>query len=209
MENPIQLLINHYKQLSTDELLKIAKNPEKIAPETISIIQNELISRDEFEVAYNLKSHVPTLEKPLSELTEIEISEIVIERINLGESIESIQMDLKSKGVNILDFMNEEVDSLQVKYKYILSLREEGLDEEEISQKVKQEFDINEIEDEELKIELRKKGSRNIKIGYLLIIISIIVTLVNIALDQVVFAFPLITFVVAIGLIIKGKQQII
>lgn len=200
-------IINHYKQLSTDELLIIAQKPEEIAPETISILQNELINRDEFEVAYNLKSHVTPIEKPLSELTEIEISEIVRERVSLGESIESIQMDLKSKGVNILNLMNQEVESLKEKYKYILSLRKEGLDEEEISQRVQQEFDINENENEVMKIELKRKGVRNIKIGYVLIFVSIIVFLINVTLEQVVFTFPLIMFFGGILLISKGQQQ--
>jgi hypothetical protein len=200
-------IINHYKQLSTDELLIIAQKPDEIAPETISILQNELINRDEFEVAFNLKSYVTPIEKPLSELTEIEISEIVRERVSLGESIESIQMDLKSKGVNILNFMNQEVESLEEKYKYILSLRKEGLDEEEISQRVKQEFDINENENEAMKIELRRKGVRNIKIGYLLIFVSIIIFLINMALEQAIFTFPFILFIGGIVLISKGHQQ--
>ena len=201
-------IINHYKQLSTDELLKIAQKPEEIASDTISILQNELINRDEFEVAYNLKSNTPTLETNLSELTEVEISEIIRERVSLGESIENIRIDLKSKGVNILNFMNQEVESLEEKYKYIVSLREQGLDEEEITQRVQREFDINDVENESIKIELRLKGSRNIKIGYILIVVSIILLLTTIALEQMVFTFPLILFVIGIGLVTKGKQQI-
>ena len=201
-------IINHYKQLSTDELLKIAQKPEEIASDTISILQNELINRDEFEVAYNLKSNTPTLETNLSELTEVEISEIIRERVSLGESIENIRIDLKSKGVNILNFMNQEVESLEEKYKYIVSRREQGLDEEEITQRVQREFDINDVENESIKIELRLKGSRNIKIGYILIVVSIILLLTTIALEQMVFTFPLILFVIGIGLVTKGKQQI-
>jgi hypothetical protein len=207
MEKP-DSIINHYKQLSTEELLSIAQKPDEIAPEIISILQNELINRDEFEVAYNLRSQAPTVEKPLSELTETEIAEVVRERVNLGESIESIQMDFKSQGVDIFNFMNQEAESLEEKYKYIVSLRKEGLDEEEITQRVQDEFDIDENENEVLKIELKQKGTRNIKIGYTLIFVSIILALLFTILIPLPLLWPILLFVSGLGLISKGYQQV-
>jgi hypothetical protein len=207
MEKP-DSIINHYKQLSTEELLSIAQKPDEIAPEIISILQNELINRDEFEVVYNLRSQAPTVEKPLSELTETEIAEVVRERVNLGESIESIQMDFKSQGVDIFNFMNQEAESLEEKYKYIVSLRKEGLDEEEITQRVQDEFDIDENENEVLKIELKQKGTRNIKIGYTLIFVSIILALLFTILIPLPLLWPILLFVSGLGLISKGYQQV-
>jgi hypothetical protein len=194
--------------VSTEELLSIAQKPDEIAPEIISILQNELINRDEFEVAYNLRSQAPTVEKPLSELTETEIAEVVRERVNLGESIESIQMDFKSQGVDIFNFMNQEAESLEEKYKYIVSLRKEGLDEEEITQRVQDEFDIDENENEVLKIELKQKGTRNIKIGYTLIFVSIILALLFTILMPLPLLWPILLFVSGLGLISKGYQQV-
>jgi hypothetical protein len=207
MEKP-DSIINHYKQLTTEELLSIAQKPEEITPETISILQNELINRDEFEVAYNLRSQAPTVEKPLSELTETEIAEVVRERVNLGESIESIQIDLKSQGVDIFNFMNQEAQILEEKYNYIVSLRKEGLDEEEITQRVQDEFDIDENENEVLKIELKQKGTRNIKIGYTLVFVSIILALLFTILVPLPLLWPVLLFVSGLGLISKGYQQV-
>jgi len=206
MDN-IDLIIENYRQLSTNELLSIAKNPAELRIDIIPHLQSELFNRNKKEEALLLSEFLIKRPKTYAELTKDELSENIKERIDSGESLESIKLDLKENGVNMLDILSNEAQIQNKTFDYLASLKSEGLDDAEIDEKMKSTFSLTENETDVLKRQLKAKGKQNLIIGYSLVIVMSILTIVSLSMGGYVGIGGILAIGIGIWRISEGYRQ--
>lgn len=209
MEN-LDLIIEKYKHMSTDELVDLAKNPGELERSVIPHLQSELLSRDKKEAALSLSNFLialPTAPVNLKGLTKAELFELIKLRIDSGENIEGIKLDLLDNGYNMLDIMNDDQELKNQSLEYLTSLKTEGLSEEQIDEKMKNTFSITENETEILKQQLKLKGKQNLIIGYSMLFIIGLLGLSSLSMGgSVGFGF-LIIMGTGVWLVALGYKQ--
>lgn len=124
--NNLQFVIGHYKQLRTEELIEIAGDPATLDPEIIPHLQAELLNRDKKEEALRPSEFLVRKPQPQQELSQKELAESIKERIDSGEPLESIQLDLKDRGIDLFAIMNSEAALKDKTFEYLTSLKEQG-----------------------------------------------------------------------------------
>ena len=206
MDN-LNSIIDNYKRLRTEELIQIAKSPEQLQVEIIPHLQAELFNRNKKEEAILLSEYLVKRPKPLSELSKKELTEMIKERVDSGESLESIKLDLKDNGVDMFDLL-ETHNQVQGKvFDYLTSLKEDGLNETEIDEKLKSRFSLDENEADVLKRQLRAKGKQNLIIGYSLVIIMGILSILTLGSGGYVGIGGILLIGIGIWRIVEGYRQ--
>jgi hypothetical protein len=168
MDN-LNLVEENYQRLSTDELIRIAAAPAALAPEAIPLLQKELIARNHPEEALALTRFLLDGPLRLSFLSVEELQKLVFERLESGESIESIKIDLKENGIDIFNIINAESGEMEKAFDYMLSLKDQGLDDTEVKEKMQETFSIDENATEVLHAQFKKRGWQNLVIGISLV----------------------------------------
>lgn len=120
--NNLKLVAEQYQRLSIDELIHIASDPAALDPDAIPLLQKELITRNHPEEALALTQFLLNSSLRLSFLSIEELQKLVFERLESGESIESIKLDLKENGINIFDIMEAGSREREKASDYMLSL---------------------------------------------------------------------------------------
>jgi hypothetical protein len=158
----------NYKRISTVQLIKLAKEADTLRPEVIPLLKKELIGR-------GLTQEASEIDKPkevpfdYTKLSLKEIQEVVSDRIQTGESLESIKVDLEDKGVDILDVFNVEGDKKEAAFELISELK----DDKFLNDRLKAEFDYEESEVLELKREMKSRANVYFILGIFLVPVSI------------------------------------
>jgi hypothetical protein len=205
--NNLNHIIENYKRLPTEELIEIAKSPEQLELEIIPHLQSELFNRNKKEEALLLSEYLIKRPKSVAELNKEELTEMIKERVDSGELLESIKLDLKDKGVDLFNLLQVQ-NQLQGKaLDYLTSLKEEGMDEAEIDEKLKSRFSLNENEADVLKRQLRAKGKQNLVIGYTLVIIMGILSIAALSLGGFVGIGGLLLTALGVWRIVEGHRQ--
>jgi len=83
--------LHFFKRLSTDELIRIAGDPASLNPDVIHLLQRELIARNHSEEALALTEFLLNGPRRFSFMSIEELQKVVFERLESGESIESIR----------------------------------------------------------------------------------------------------------------------
>jgi hypothetical protein len=203
----LDYIIENYKRMRTEELVQIARDPSDLELEIIPHLQAELLNRDKREEALRLSEFLIKRPGPQKELTKKELAESVKERIDSGEPLESIKLDLKDRGIDFFEVMNQENKLKDKTFEYLTSLKEEGLDETEIDQKLKATFGIDESEADILKRELRNKGKQNLIIGYFLVIVVGSLSLLTLGAGFGITIGGMLLTGIGIWRIVEGHQQ--
>ena len=209
MEN-LDLIIEKYKHLTTEELIDLAKKPGELEREIIPHLQSELLNRDKKEAALSLSNYLinlPVVPVSLKGLTKAELFELIKLRIDSGENIEGIKLDLQDNGYNMLDILNADEELKNQSLNYLTSLKSEGLSEEEIDKKMKATFSVTENESEILKKQLKLKGKQNITIGYSILFVTILVGLLAVGVGGRVSYGLLVGIGSGIWLVALGYNQ--
>ena len=167
--NDLNLVEENYRRLSTDELIRIAGEPEVLNPEAIKLLQRELIARNHSEEALALTEFLLNGSRRLSFMSLEELQKVVFERLGSGESIESIKIDLKENGIDILDIINAEGKEREKAFDYMLELKKLGLDDAEVKEKMQETFSIDEGDSEVIHAQFKKRGWQNLVIGIALV----------------------------------------
>jgi hypothetical protein len=150
---------------------------------------------------------LPTAPVNLKGLTKAELFELIKLRIDSGENIEGIKLDLLDNGYNMLDIMNDDQELKNQSLDYLTSLKSDGLSEEQIDEKMKNTFSISENETEILKQQLKLKGKQNLIIGYSMLFIIGLLGLSSLAMGgSVGFGF-LIIIGTGVWLVALGHKQ--
>jgi hypothetical protein len=206
----LDLVVQHYKRISTEELVLIASSPSSLEIEIIPYLQSELLTRGQKEEALLLSQYLiqsTEIKKTYQDYTKEELNKIIADRIDSGEPLESIKIDLKENGIDIFKTLETEQIIENKKMEYLSSLRNENFEEKEIEEKMKSTFGVSETETNQLKIQLRKKGRQNIIFGTSLVVIMSLLTLGAFAAGGSVGIAGILLIGVGVWKISEGKRQ--
>lgn len=201
----LSLIEDNYRELSTQELINIAKEPDGLEIDVIPLLQKELINRNEPAAALALTNFL--INGSERELTRRELKEQAYQRIESGESIESIKLDLKDKGVDIFDAVYDDNKRNAKRTQYLMALKEQGLDEMEINEKLQKEFSITEAEADILQAEMKAKGRQNQIIGVTMVLVSVAVIIAAMAMGGSIGVGGIFILGIGIWRIAEGAKQ--
>ena len=207
----LELILEHYKKLSTPELIKLSKKPDTLEPTIIPHLQMELINRGEKEEALLMSEFLINKHKPVEEvrpkLSQSELLESIKIRVESGENIESIKMDLKHQGLDLFNKLDGEVKLKNMSVEYLESLKNDNLEDDVIDEKMQAAFGISAVENDILKRELRRKGKQNLVIGYSIIFLSILVVGLSFVAGGGVGIGGIVLFASGIWQIVRGHEM--
>lgn len=204
MEN-IDVIAGHYKNMSDAKLAALANEPRELRMEVLPVLQLELINRGLTDQAMAI-SHYLIQTKVVPDFGSYsmdELKKLVSERIDSGESVESIKIDLKDHGINLFDILSQDENLREQSLNYLTELKSQGLSEEEIDEKMEETLSIEKNEIEMLKSNLRLRGKRNLAIGFtcLAFVLLIFVSGLSLTIGGVLLAG------IAVWQIYKGFEQ--
>jgi hypothetical protein len=169
------LIIENYRRLNDAALREIARKPQQLEPEVLPYLQEELRKRDLHKEAEALMTYL------LRNDNDGDEQEMTIqERLDAGEPIESIRLDLQERGLDMFSLMKAEEEEQERVAAYIDTLKDQQLTEEEIGEKVKEAFGLEQSDAVEIQKNIKQRGRQNIIVGFVLLLISfILLVLIN------------------------------
>lgn len=208
--NNLKDIQENYESKNVEDLIHLALNPQELRLEVIPILQKELLNRGQTEEAMSLTDFlVKAKEKPrFSDLPKAELRKLIKDRLATGEPMESIKIDLKDDGVNIYEIINNDHKLKEKAYNYITHLKEQGLEEEEIDEKLKETLSIEKEDTEMLKIQLKKSGKKNLIFGYTISIIALLLLTIALGTGGSVGFGAIFVLGFGVWTISKGYEQI-
>lgn len=208
--NNLKDIQENYESKNVEDLIHLALNPQELRLEVIPILQKELLNRGQTEEAMSLTDFlVKAKEKPrFSDLPKAELRKLIKDRLATGEPMESIKIDLKDDGVNIYEIINNDHKLKEKAYNYITHLKEQGLKEEEIDEKLKETLSIEKEDTEMLKIQLKKSGKKNLIFGYTISIIALLLLTIALGTGGSVGFGAIFVLGFGVWTISKGYEQI-
>lgn len=177
----------YYQGVSNEKLLQIAQRPQDLRLDAIPLLQKELLGRGMNAEALLITDFLVGVKKDESErpnyaeMSLYEMQEHVKERIQEGESIESIKLDLRENGVDIFAILNENDNLKESAFEYMTYLKKEGFEEEEIAEKLEENLAIDKSDSEMLKVQIKNSGKQNLTIGYTLAILGSVFILLTLS----------------------------
>lgn len=177
----------YYQGVSNEKLLQIAQRPQDLRLDAIPLLQKELLGRGMNAEALLITDFLVGVkrdepERPnYAEMSLYEMQEHVKERIQEGESIESIKLDLRENGVDIFAILNENDNLKESAFEYMTYLKKEGFEEEEIAEKLEENLAIDKRDSEMLKVQIKNSGKQNLTIGYTLAILGSVFILLTLS----------------------------
>ena len=199
----------NYQAMATEDLIRLSKKPSDLRIEVIPILQNELLNRGKREDAMELSNYlIKTKTSEDIDMSTDEFTNLINERIDSGESVDSIKIDLKEKGINLVDVVIEDEKLRKKAFDLIIDLNKQGLLEKELDKKVMAAFSISQGDVDILKSQLRQRGRNNQVSGYDLVIISIIFMIVFFSIGGYVTITAILALVGGISMIVNGHDQL-
>ena len=177
----------YYQGVSNEKLLQIAQRPQDLRLDAIPLLQKELLGRGMNAEALLITDFLVGVKKDeperpnYAEMSLYEMQEHVKERIQEGESIESIKLDLRENGVDIFAILNENDNLKESAFEYMTYLKKEGFEEEEIAEKLEENLSIDKRDREMLKVQIKNSGKQNLTIGYTLAILGSVFILLTLS----------------------------
>jgi hypothetical protein len=203
----IDYIAAHYKTLHTQELVEIAADPGGLRPEIIPVLQKELIARNKPEEALQLSDFLVHGSTSLKNLSTQALQQLINQRLEAGETLESIKIDLRDNNIDIFDIINYESRHKDKTFDYMLALKEKGLDDIAISEKLQETFSIKEAESEILRQQLKSRGRRNTIIGWSIVVAICIIMLVAVGNGGSIGMGSILLFGIGIWRIVEGQRQ--
>ncbi len=199
----------NYQAMATEDLIRLSKKPSDLRIEVIPILQNELLNRGKREDAMELSNYlIKTKTSEDIDMSTDEFTNLINERIDSGESVDSIKIDLKEKGINLVDVVIEDEKLRKKAFDLIIDLNKQGLLEKDLDKKVMAAFSISQGDVDILKSQLRQRGRNNQVSGYALVIISIIFMIVFFSIGGYVTITAILALVGGISMIVNGHDQL-
>lgn len=177
----------YYQGVSNEKLLQIAQRPQDLRLDAIPLLQKELLGRGMNAEALLITDFLVGVKKDeperpnYAEMSLYEMQEHVKERLQDGESIESIKLDLRENGVDIFAILNENDNLKESAFEYMTYLKKEGFEEEEIAEKLEENLAIDKRDSEMLKVQIKNSGKQNLTIGYTLAILGSVFILLTLS----------------------------
>ena len=196
--------------MSDEYLINLSSKPPDLRLDVLPILQKELLVRSLNKEALSITEFlVKVKEKPrFKDMTELELKQLIAQRIESGESIESIKIDLKDDGINIFDIINEDAKLQDKAIDYLTQLKDQGYQEHEIDEKLKETLSIEKEDTEQLKLELKKRGKQNLIIGYSIAVLAALMMFLSLSMGGNVTIGSVILIAIGIWRIYKGSEQL-
>jgi hypothetical protein len=159
---------DNYKNHPEPVLTRIAGEYPKLTAEAQEALRDVLRERGMDELLATLES-TEEKKKDLSHLTADEVRALINRRLEQGEKPELIKMDLRDKGVNLLDMSLQESRSEENLERRFMELQKEGKTKIEIEAKLKEEFNLSKTQSAKIPERLRSTGTGLIVAGGVLL----------------------------------------
>ncbi len=211
MMDRLQGIIENYRRMPTGELVLLANSPGDLDPGVIPHLQAELIIRRQSEAASLLGNFLIEQDQSfytpsLKDLSKDELKMMIKDRIDSGETIEGIKLDLKDNGIKMLDILNDEAELQNQSLGYLDNLKRQGLEESEINKEMTWAFGTSDEENDDLKQQLFKKGKIRLIAGYSIVIVVGIISLISVTVIGEVWYSSFALLAVGLWLVNEGYR---
>lgn len=195
-----------YITKSEDALAALVKEQDKLTAEARSALQDVLRERN---LLHLLPQEKPAAAKTasLAHLSADEIRAIINRRLDSGEKLESIKVDLQSRGVDLLKVIAEEGEKTEAIDERLVEMQSQGKTEEEIAQQLKKEFGISKEEAAQLPEQVKSRGAGLIAAGVLMLVIAVPYAAVMLQNAEHMNAYFLALIPAGLGLVIAGWRR--
>ena len=181
----LETIKEKYQEMLTDDLIRLSKKPKDLRADVIPILKTELIRRGKRDDAATLEILLSqTSELDYQNMSLIELREMVKERVNAGEAMDSIKIDLRLNGIDVFELLKEEVKLEEEVYSSITQMKQDGASNAEIDTHLKNTYDIEKSDAGKLKSELKIKGKRNQNWDFILITVSCLILFLMFLSDE-------------------------
>ncbi|MES2763889.1 MAG: hypothetical protein V4677_16860 [Bacteroidota bacterium] len=175
----LQLIKEKYQAMLTDDLIRLSKKPKDLREEVIPVLKAELIRRGKRDDAAVVDQILEETQKlKYQGLSLVELREIVRERLDAGEEMESIKIDFRLNGIDVFELLKEEVKFEEEVFGSITQMKQEGASVTDIDDHLEKTYQIDKADTSKLRSELIVKGKRNQTWGFVLIMISCVFLLI-------------------------------
>jgi uncharacterized membrane protein len=130
----------------------------------------------------------------------------VDERLQAGESIESIRLDLIDHGIDPLEILTGYQNFKEEAFDYITHWKEQGQEEEQINQQLAEKYAITAEQTEFLKTQRIKSGKRIFIIGIIFTVLLVFIVLFFIGFGGLPLV-PILLLITSIIAIFKGYER--
>lgn len=174
----IQTIKNYYSTASTIELIELAKKPTELREEIIPFLKAELEKRNEVEEVRKINKLLDNIdaEKSVVDLTFWNKEDILLEikqRLDAGEMVETIRIDLLDRGIDITRLYTSHKQLNESITEFITKLRMKDVDYLEIKDILVTEKGLTESDAGISIIETQEQGKRNHQKGIIFMTIGI------------------------------------
>lgn len=197
----LEIIKEKYQEMLTDDLVRLSKKPKDLRDDVIPILKAELIRRGKRDAADALTNfNEDNSELKYQNMSLSELRQIVQERVNVGEAMDSIKIDLRLNGIDVFEVLKEEIQFQEEVYDSITKLKETGASSDDIDKHLEESYNIEKTDASKIKTDLKIKGERNQTWGFVLIIIGCLFLLLSMIVSRNYFR----TIKTAILLLISG-----
>ena len=174
----LEIIKEKYHEMSTDDLVRLSKKSKDLREDVIPILKAELIKRGKRDNAADLENFKEDhSELQYQNMSLNELRQMTQERINAGEAMDSIKIDLRLNGVDIFEVLKEEITLQDEVYDSITKLKGTGASQDDVDKHLEESYNIEKSDASKIKTDLKIKGKRNQKWGFILIIFSCLLLL--------------------------------
>lgn len=198
-----------YRNMGEEELILLAYQPEGTMLEMIPIIQKELLRRGKQEEAIMLSDYLIAANQKvnLARLSDEELRQHINERLEQGESLDVIRLDMKESGINIFDIIASENKDCDKAFDYISELKQQGLEEDEVDDKIKERFDLDQDEIEDLKMQRMRSGRQSLILGYSIVGIMGLLVLILLSMGGSISIGAILIIAIGVWRIYAGYEK--
>jgi hypothetical protein len=207
----LESIKENYKGQSNYTLIQLSKKPEELRREVIQILMQELDNRglktESDYLSDYLSGKVIGTINPYKDLSIEEINEMIQERLQAGESLESIRWDLKDHGITGFNLLHKENEERENAFKQMDKWKEEGLSAKEIESKLQESYDFNEDGVKHAVGGYKKSGKVLIISGFILSILALLMIFLDYFSQSNIRISPLLLLLGGITTIFSGYSK--
>lgn len=207
MRFDLESIETYYKGAPTLELLELVSKPSVLRKEVIPLLQRELINRNEQEAALQLSAFLVEQKAPIHLNTPDQIDSYIEQRLNEGDPMENIRLDLKERGVTSFGMLDQGSEKQQLVMDYITTLKEQGATDNQIKEKLETNLEINPEEIDVLQSKLYRKGTMNLVVGYSMVFLLGGIGLISLSVGRGMSIPSIILIGVGVWRITEGYKQ--
>ena len=198
----------NYKSHPEAVLKRIAGDYGKLTPEAQEALQQVLRERSMEDVLAGLAKQ-EIKKSSLSSLSHAEIRSMINMRLARGEKPERIKADLADRGVNLLEFSQQESEAEQAIEDRFVELQQSGKTKEQIDQQLRNEFKLSKNQSTEIPDKIKSNGAWFIVAGAVVLMISAPMLAVGLQnnLSKFELKLPLLLTVAGAVLLILGLRK--